>query len=90
MDRATLREAVGLLETQSSALTGQPYAPDQVSNSPDALPLGDLALRRIVSSLYFDGEPITDELLGPFSARWSPWRTYATVYLFTALRAGIV
>ena len=57
---------------------------------PDALPLGDLALRRIVSSLYFDGEPITDEQLGPFSARWSPWRTYATVYLFTALRAGMV
>ncbi|MCH7621835.1 MAG: DNA-3-methyladenine glycosylase 2 family protein [Chloroflexi bacterium] len=57
---------------------------------PDALPLGDLALRRIVSSLYFDGEPITDEQLGPFSARWSPWRTYATIYLFTALRAGMV
>ena len=57
---------------------------------PDALPLGDLALRRIVSSLYFDGEPITDEQLGPFSARWAPWRTYATVYLFTALRAGRV
>ncbi len=57
---------------------------------PDALPLGDLALRRIVSSLYFDGEPITDEQLGPFSARWSPWRTYATVYLFSALRAGMV
>ena len=57
---------------------------------PDALPLGDLALRRIVSSLYFAGEPISDEQLGPFSARWSPWRTYATVYLFTALRAGMV
>ena len=57
---------------------------------PDALPLGDLALRRIVSSLYFDREPITDEQLGPFSARWSPWRTYATVYLFSALRAGMV
>ena len=57
---------------------------------PDALPLGDLALRRIVSSLYFDGEPITDGQLGPFAARWSPWRTYATVYLFTALRAGMV
>ena len=57
---------------------------------PDALPLGDLALRRIVSSLYFDGEPITDEQLGPFSARWSPWRTYATIYLFNALRAGMV
>ena len=57
---------------------------------PDALPLGDLALRHIVSSLYFDGEPITDEQLGTFSARWSPWRTYATVYLFSALRAGMV
>ncbi len=57
---------------------------------PDALPLGDLALRRIVSSLYFDGETITDAQLGPFSARWSPWRTYATIYLFTALRAGMV
>ena len=57
---------------------------------PDALPLGDLALRRIVSTLYFDGEPITDQQLGAFSARWSPWRTYATVYLFSALRAGMV
>ncbi len=57
---------------------------------PDALPLGDLALRRIVSSLYFNGQPITDAQLGPFSARWSPWRTYATVYLFNALRAGMV
>ena len=57
---------------------------------PDALPLGDLALRRIVSSLYFDGQPITDQQLGLFSARWSPWRTYATVYLFSTLRAGMV
>lgn len=37
MDRATLREAVGLLETQSSALTGQPYAPDQAVRQFDAL-----------------------------------------------------
>ena len=57
---------------------------------PDALPLGDQALRRIVSSLYFGGETITDQQLGPFSARWSPWRTYATVYLFSALRVGMV
>ena len=56
----------------------------------DALPLGDLALRRIVSSLYFCGEPITDQQLDSFSTRWSPWRTYATVYLFTAMRAGMV
>lgn len=55
----------------------------------DAFPLGDLALRRAVSNLYFDGEPITDQQLKEFSARWSPWRTYVTVYLFTALRAGM-
>jgi DNA-3-methyladenine glycosylase II len=56
---------------------------------PDALPLGDLALRRVVSRLYFQGETIDDPQLEEFSQRWSPWRTYATVYLFTALRAGM-
>ena len=56
---------------------------------PDALPLGDLALRRVVSRLYFQGETIDDPQLEEFSQRWSPWRTYATVYLFTALRTGM-
>ena len=56
---------------------------------PDALPLGDLALRRVVSRLYFDGETIDDAQLEEFAERWRPWRTYATVYLFTALRAGM-
>ena len=56
---------------------------------PDALPLGDLALRRVVSRLYFQGETIDDAQLGEFAQRWSPWRTYATVYLFTALRTGM-
>ena len=37
MDRATLRKAVGLLETQSRALTGQPYAPDQAVRQFNAL-----------------------------------------------------
>lgn len=37
MDRVTLREAVGLLETQSSALTDQPYAPDQAIRQFNAL-----------------------------------------------------
>ncbi len=55
----------------------------------DAFPLGDLALRRAVSHLYFDGEGIDDEQLKEFSGRWSPWRTYVTVYLFTALRLGM-
>jgi len=56
---------------------------------PDALPLGDLALRRAVSKLYFGGDEINDDQLEEFSRRWSPWRTYATVYLFTALRQGM-
>lgn len=57
---------------------------------PDALPLGDLALRRVVSRLYFDGAEIDDAQLESFARRWSPWRSYATVYLFTALRNGLV
>ena len=55
---------------------------------PDGFPVGDLALRRTVSSLYFDGEEIDDARLLEFSARWSPWRSYATSYLFAALRSG--
>ncbi len=55
---------------------------------PDGFPIGDLALRRTVSSLYFDGEEINDAQLLAFSERWSPWRSYATSYLFAALRSG--
>ena len=55
---------------------------------PDGFPIGDLALRRTVSSLYFDGEEIDDKQLLAFSERWSPWRSYATSYLFVALRSG--
>ena len=57
---------------------------------PDGFPIGDLALRRTVSNLYFDGEEIDDKQLLAFSVRWSPWRSYATSYLFVALRTGRV
>ena len=57
---------------------------------PDGFPVGDLALRRTVSQLYFEGAGITDAELLRFSERWSPWRSYATAYLFAALRAGRV
>ncbi len=56
---------------------------------PDGLPLGDLALRRAVSRVYFGGTEIGDRQLSEFSLRWSPWRAYATVYLFSALRTGM-
>jgi len=55
---------------------------------PDALPLGDLALRRIVSRLFMDGEDVNDAKVEEIAQRWSPYRTYATVYLFSALRIG--
>jgi 3-methyladenine DNA glycosylase/8-oxoguanine DNA glycosylase len=55
----------------------------------DAFPIGDLALRRVVSQLYFGGEPLTDEQLEEFSMRWSPHRSNATAYLFAALRSGM-
>lgn len=57
---------------------------------PDGFPVGDLALRRTVAALYFDGAEISDAELLEFSGRWSPWRSLATAYLFAALRAGRV
>ena len=56
---------------------------------PDALPLGDLALRRVVSRLYFQDEPLNDTQVEAFCRRWSPYRTYATTYMFTAMRTGM-
>lgn len=56
---------------------------------PNALPLGDLALRRIVSRLFTDGEDVTDAEVENIAQRWSPYRTFATVYLFSALRTGV-
>lgn len=55
---------------------------------PDALPLGDLALRRVVSRLFTEGEDVSDAQVEEIAQRWSPYRTYATVYLFSALRTG--
>jgi len=55
---------------------------------PDALPLGDLALRRIVSRLFTGGEDVTDAQVEDIAQRWFPYRTFATVYLFSALRTG--
>ena len=55
---------------------------------PDALPLGDLALRRVVSRLFMHGEDVNDAKVEEIAQRWSPYRTYATVYLFSALRTG--
>ena len=52
----------------------------------DVLPAGDLALRRVVSDLYFDGTPIDEAALSNFGKRWIPYRGLATTYLFAYLR----
>ena len=57
---------------------------------PDALPLGDLALRRGVSRLYRGGEPVSDAEVEAIAEGWRPWRSYATAYLFAAMRSGMV
>ncbi len=56
----------------------------------NALPLGDLALRRAVSRLYRDGAAVTDADVEEHARGWEPYRTLATVYLFSALRTGMV
>lgn len=56
----------------------------------DAFPSGDLALKRVVSQLYFDGRTLTDQEVEEFSARWSPYRSYAIVYMFAAGRQGLI
>ena len=54
---------------------------------PDVMPAGDLALKRVVSQLYFDGADITESQLADFGReRWSPYRGLATTYLFSHLR----
>ena len=56
----------------------------------DAFPAGDLALRRVVSRLYFKDKVLSVNELEEFSERWSPWRSLYTTYLFAALRRGLL
>ena len=56
----------------------------------DAFPVGDLALKQMLTKLYFDQTPLKEEEMEPFSKRWSPWRSYATTYLFAANRQGLI
>ena len=63
---------------------------------PDALPLGDLALHRGVSRFYSpsviaaEAGTLTDAEVETVAERWRPWRSYATAYLFAAMRTGMV
>lgn len=53
----------------------------------DVLPAGDLALRKVVQELYFNGATITEAQFAAFGEeRWAPYRGLATAYLFSHLR----
>ena len=80
VEKLTALRGVGLWTAQ--------WALIRAVGRPDALPLGDLALRRVVSRLFADGSEVTDAQVEEIAQRWSPYRTYATVYLFSALRTG--
>ena len=47
----------------------------------DVLPLGDLAVRRGIESLYGDGE-MTREGMRAVAERWRPYRSLATLYIW--------
>jgi DNA-3-methyladenine glycosylase II len=52
---------------------------------PNVLPVDDLGLRRAASLHYFDGKRIGAEALRALGARWAPWRSVATWYLWRSL-----
>jgi DNA-3-methyladenine glycosylase II len=52
---------------------------------PDVLPMDDLGLRRAMERAYNDGEPLTKADMRELGARWSPWSSVATWYLWRSL-----
>jgi DNA-3-methyladenine glycosylase II len=54
----------------------------------DGFPHNDLALCRIMGQLFNAGAPLQPEQALEISQRWSPFRSYATAYLFAAMRSG--
>ncbi|MBM3942560.1 MAG: DNA-3-methyladenine glycosylase 2 family protein [SAR202 cluster bacterium] len=80
LERLTALRGVGIWTAQ--------WAMVRALGRMDVFPTGDLALRRAALQLY-GPEYAHEKRLEAFSRRWSPWRTYATLYLFTALREGM-
>ncbi len=52
---------------------------------PDILPVDDIGLVRAVALHYHDGTRMTAGELRSFGARWAPWRSVATWYLWRSL-----
>ena len=54
----------------------------------DAFPYGDIALQKAMGTLVNGGRKMSAEEILKYSERWSPYRSYVTVYLFAAMRSG--
>lgn len=53
----------------------------------DPFPAGDLALRRVISQHYFDGQPVNEAEAAAFAhEQWGEYAGLATTYLFAYLR----
>jgi len=52
---------------------------------PNVLPVDDLGLQRAASRHYFAGERVGADALRTLGARWEPWRSVATWYLWRSL-----
>jgi len=52
---------------------------------PNVLPVDDLGLRRAMERAYNDGEPLTKAEMRELGARWAPWCSVATWYLWRSL-----
>jgi len=52
---------------------------------PDVLPLDDLGLQRAMNLHYNRGRPLAARKLAAISARWQPWRSVATWYMWRSL-----
>ncbi len=52
---------------------------------PDVLPVDDIGLIRAVALHYGDGARMSTTELRAFGARWAPWRSVATWYLWRSL-----
>jgi DNA-3-methyladenine glycosylase II len=53
---------------------------------PDLLPASDIGLRNGVKKVYGLAEQPSTAYVAALGANWSPWRTYATYYLWESLR----
>ena len=52
---------------------------------PDVLPVDDLGLRRAMERAYNEGEPLTKDEMRAIGAKWSPYSSVATWYLWRSL-----